>query len=399
MPLGATLMAYIVAVQIEIQNRGSLEDIWPVLVIGVLAAAIVATPTTLTLTAVATTERWSDAQCPRRLARTSLDGAPHAHATRAIQLWNSERLLVDATRQRCWNQACYYSALVTLVTFACVVAVHLRARPIGLAPNLGVLLEGGAVPMTALVSATVAGFLRDTSRLLIRTASRDISSQTMALASRRLIVAGVSALGFGFLLAPTADLSSMDEKSRLAVAVTIGLATALFGQRALDGLTRRLGSAFGLAAAPRPPEEDLRCIDGLGEEDALRLSEEGIDSTHALAHASTPRLFFNTPFPLRRLCDWQDQAILIVRLGLQRARLWREQCEVRGAIDASRLAKSYIESANPDQREAIQRQLHLDSALATESLMQSIFADEGILRLSAFRNAVPEREPHAEEKP
>ena len=75
-------------------------------------------------------------------------------------------------------------------------------------------------------------------------------------------------------------------------------------------------------------------IDGLTEEVGDRLAEEGVDSVHALAFTSTPRLYFSTPFPWERIADWQAQAVLLEELGLARFAKFKEQFPIRSVHEA-----------------------------------------------------------------
>jgi len=186
----------------------------------------------------------------------------------------------------------------------------------------------------------------------------------MARASRTLLIVSICALFFGALLLEGNPLSGiarppgtphLSEESPLAVtppdpesehnplrgrtgALLIGIGVALMGERILRVVTNRAASLLGLEGFASPEPGNLNIIDGLSEEDAARLAEERIDSIHALAFTPTARIFFNTVYGLPRICDWQDQALLIERVGRTNALLLREQFFIRGAIAARRFA-------------------------------------------------------------
>jgi hypothetical protein len=91
------------------------------------------------------------------------------------------------------------------------------------------------------------------------------------------------------------------------------------------------------------PLSQIRGIDAQIEE---RLDEEGVYDVNTLAAAEPVRLVRNTPFDMRQILNWIDEAILIVTLP----RSWQalEEEGVTGAID---LAWYYDEIVYPKTRE------------------------------------------------
>ncbi len=55
------------------------------------------------------------------------------------------------------------------------------------------------------------------------------------------------------------------------------------------------------------------------------------------------------PYTLHRICDWQDQALLVALTSAAKARLFREQLMTRGAIDAHRLAADFLGNGLDEQ--------------------------------------------------
>jgi hypothetical protein len=191
----------------------------------------------------------------------------------------------------------------------------------------------------------------------------------------------------------------------------IGVAVALIGERMLRVVTNRAANMLGLEGFAAPQSADLEVIDGLSEEDAARLSEERIDSVHALAFTPTARIFFNTVYGLPRICDWQDQALLIERVGRTNALLLREQFFIRGAISARRLAQQKFGTeemkqaaeqnpapapvptapvvADTEKSERSLEWLGLDKESHLDRALRSLIDDENTQMLEVFWRSVP----------
>jgi hypothetical protein len=92
----------------------------------------------------------------------------------------------------------------------------------------------------------------------------------------------------------------------------------------------------------------LTQIRGIGPEIEERLSEEGITDANLLAAAEPVRLMRNTPFDMRQIISWIDEAILMVTLP----RGWQalEEEGVTGAID---LATYYNQVYNVETQEPL----------------------------------------------
>jgi len=88
---------------------------------------------------------------------------------------------------------------------------------------------------------------------------------------------------------------------------------------------------IGPTSVVQPRLIPLTQIRGIGTEIEERLSEEGIIDVNLLATADPVRLMRNTPFDMRQIINWIDEAILIVTLP----RSWQalEEEGITGAID------------------------------------------------------------------
>jgi hypothetical protein len=173
---------------------------------------------------------------------------------------------------------------------------------------------------------------------------------------------------------------------------------ALIGEGVLSQITSRAAAAFNLQVAQRSSNgsAELLAIDGMTEQDILRLAEEGIDSIHALAMASTGALYFATPYTLQRLCDWQDAALLVAYVGQAKAQMCQEKLMVRGATDLQRKAEFLIAEATPSPAdepasdnekafEIIRSSLGFISLEHAREALHPIANDETIRRLRIYR--------------
>jgi hypothetical protein len=332
--------------------------------------------------------------------------------------WEYEREIMEGAIHRMGRHAAILGFLASSVLVTCAA--------IWVSDNDFVALSVG--------TAATISFTLHLGQIFFRSASNDATARMMARASRTLLIVSICALFFGALfleastksslVAPQSErndapgLSAAGDTGRgegnplrgRTGALLIGVAVALIGERMLRVVTNRAASMLGLEGFAAPQSADLNVIDGLSEEDAARLSEERIDSVHALAFTPTARIFFNTVYGLPRICDWQDQALLIERVGRTNALLLREQFFIRGAISARRLAlqkfgaeetKQAEQSPSPapapaapvvaDTRKAagnvewlgLNKESHLDRAL------RSLVDDENIQMLEVFWRSVP----------
>lgn len=307
----------------------------------------------------------------------------------AVSFWDHERHQLDALRWRFRLHGAFYGFFASL-SFAIplVVAPDVIVNPRGALDGAGAWRSAAV----AVGTAAIVCFVRDLARMLVRAANRDSSSQMFAWSLKRLFV----------ILAATVLLSCLQGFSDLKMElfhspighVLMGAGVAVLGERGASSVTERVGKALGSAPPKRQPGEDLAKIDGLEEDDVGRLAEEGIDSIHALAFYSTPKLFFSTPYSLARICDWQDQALLVARLGEATARLFRDQLLIRGAVDARSMACRFVQGElADDKREDLCKILGF-SYFQAESAMRRLACDEVSRKLLVFREAAPYSEEH-----
>ena len=334
---------------------------------------------------------WSEPE--RRWKREATD--------RIQRLWTIEARHSVQAQHRMMQHACLYGFAASSI-FSW-----------GLIVNSGVPLACQTRMMAiAAGSAAFTSFSLSFGRMTVRASIRDTSARMFAYALRALILSVLSALLLVALLwhhsvaasVPAGDAAQLAKDGAVLAQqpfkgptsyMMLGMVVALIGEGVLSQITARAASAVSLHVPNKAAAGaiQLASIDGLGELDILRLGEEGIDSIHALAMASTAALYFATPYTLQRLCDWQDQALLITYVGMAKAQTCREKLMVRGGIDLQRKADFLMEEC-PSSQEVHESRLKtfeiIRSSLgfiSIEQARESLFPlahDEVIRRLRIY---------------
>ncbi len=321
-------------------------------------------------------------------------------------MWSCEAGLMRESVQRMARHAAIFGFLGSAILIACSVILLRYAKGDDELRHLIALSVG---------ASTTVSFTLNLGQVLFRSASNDSTARMMAWSARTLLIVSVATVFFGVaFLSGSGDQT--DSKGYLFQgykgALIVGVAVALLGERILRAVKDRAASLLGVTT-PATRSCDLTLIDGLSDEDIERLAEEGVDSTHALAFFPTPRLFFNTTYSLQRLCEWQDQALLIARVGRTNAQLLREQYLIRGAVAARNLAREICGRSKSGQRTpdeapegvtAVPSEDGEDEGAKLRALakamgftgvnqavlgMRSLVDDDAIERLELFCRAVP----------
>ncbi|MDI1430463.1 hypothetical protein [Polyangium sorediatum] len=253
------------------------------------------------------------------------------------RMWAYENELMRESVQRMARHATILGFIASAILIACGVILLRYARTENELRHLVALSVGAACTVS---------FTLNLGQILFRSASNDSTARMMAFAARTLLIVSVATVFLGVALLSGPEEATNTDKGYLFQgykgALIVGVAVALLGERVLRAVTDRAATMLGVGTAAPIRGSDLGLIDGLNDEDVARLAEERIDSAHALAFMPTPRIFFNTTYSLQRICDWQDQALLIARVGRTNAQLLREQYLVRGAIAARQLAREIV---------------------------------------------------------
>ncbi|HEX7837485.1 MAG TPA: hypothetical protein VF469_08480 [Kofleriaceae bacterium] len=285
----------------------------------------------------------------RRSANPSLgDEDWRTLGQRAEDVWNYESRRFSESRRMASLHGLLFGLVSSLTLFICTMILARYLYGTGADASKSEL----ALVAMAVATATAFAFANDLGRILFRVALRDAGAEIFSFATKNSILVVASALLFSTLLCSglaqiNQPAGGEDHAIPLGVPgfIVIGATIAILGGRAVRFVSDRAAGVLGLGAARAAEISDLTQIEGLGEEDIERLAEEGVDSLHALAFVPLPRLLFNTKYGLERLCDWQDQALLLAHVGQPRARLLREHLLVRGAIAAQDAARRFFSGA------------------------------------------------------
>lgn len=275
-------------------------------------------------------------------------------------------------------QVAVFGLLASAIVAFCVLGIHLPPKmlfpAITPAPTWHIW-----VAWTVLSTATTS-FLLAIGRILVRVASNDATTRTFANAARSYGLCIVSA---GLLACLT--LADGDERTA-QMSIAMGIAVGLLGDRAFLAVSNRAAALLGAEAEVVDSGIGLRGIEGLSGEDVLRLQEENISSVHGLAFAPAPRLFFNSSLNLHRICDWLDQALLQVYFGESRAKSLREYFQIRGAVDAQRLA-GQLKQLPPEAWQQLLASMNLPGEAHLHAMFARLEHDARIDELRAYRSA------------
>jgi len=276
-------------------------------------------------------------------------------------------------------QVAVFGLLASSILAFCLLGIHLP-------PELLFPRAGGDPPTwhiwvawTVLSTATTS-FLLSIGRILVRVAGNDATTRTFAIAARSY---GLCVVSGGLLACLT--LSDTDVRTA-QMSIAMGIAVGLLGDRAFLAVSNRAAALLGAEVEVVESGLGLRVIEGVGGEDLQRLQEENISSVHALALAPVPRLFFNSSLNLRRICDWQDQALLLVLFGETRARALREYFQIRGAIDAQALAQR-LDELPPEAWQQLLASMNLPGEVHLRQMFARLVHDPRIDELRAYHGA------------
>lgn len=266
------------------------------------------------------------------------------------------------------NPTTWYHALVQVVTGSLlVVAIFVL---------VAIIAKGQGIPFAATVRpAPVVGAVAPApSHAVAQPVSADVPSAGIAAATdargptatgeglRGLIYAGFGAYVY-VLLGMVGRLNAsalsgkylMNGTLRTAIGLTLGFAAGavdlfaflnqgqkpflyvaigLFPEWALSAVRDQARQVF---KAPAPGDQPLSIqnVDGLDEDNSGRLAELGISDVQHLATADPREIAVTTLFPIRRVLDWIDQAILITYVR-ERIVAFRK-AGVRSAMDLAYL--------------------------------------------------------------
>lgn len=202
-----------------------------------------------------------------------------------------------------------------------------------------------------------------------RTFLRDISVGVVCWCIVTIIAGPILAAALSRFMASSTDAGW----GTLVVYFFAGLAPRHVVQVVQDRAKQLLG---GTAAAQKidPPSNQLMSIPGICPNIAERLAEEGISSVANLAMANPYGLLRNTPFDMRQVIAWMDQALLMSTLPEQWLAL--NKLGVTGAID--------LAWCHDDEVKTLAQELALPTPDNLQATVQRLREDAQLLLLWAL---------------
>ncbi len=229
---------------------------------------------------------------------------------------------------RWWYLALAVAALTTVFGIVAVVGGReSHITDLGVQGVTTIKREPGAISgLAGLVYAGYGAYIYTLLLMISRLNSAALTGKFLAVSAVRSAIA----LVLGFVAADTNIFAGLSGNQGLFVLFFIGL----FPSWAMDALRQKAQALFR-PGSPACGALPLCMIDGLDDGIADRLAETGIWDIVHVATSDPFDLAAKTLYPLRRILDWMDQAVLISYVRDQVVHF--RACGIRGAIDFAAL--------------------------------------------------------------
>lgn len=171
---------------------------------------------------------------------------------------------------------------------------------------------GKSIPLLVVQWGFFGGLVYTSISLLNRFLRRDLAPRVYLLSSLRLLLSGVVAILIYFIYilsyatTPSVDTNSLPPQILVLVFVA-GVAPIQLLAHFADTQLSKVGWLKNRRVAGGRP---LTVLEGINAITAERLAEEGLDSVLHLALCNPYEIYQRTRFPVERVKDWKDQAIL-----------------------------------------------------------------------------------------
>jgi hypothetical protein len=216
-----------------------------------------------------------------------------------------------------------------------------------------------------------------------RTFHRDISVGVVCWCIVTIIAGPILAASLSRFIASSAESGW----GTLALYFLAGLAPRHVVQMVQDKAKQILGASSG-PAGPEDLSPRLTSIPGICPDIAERLGEEGICGVANLAMANPYGLLRNTPFDMRQITSWMDQALLILTLPDQWQAL--NKLGVTGVIDLAWCADHQVA--------ALATAMKVDSPPTFQATVERLRQDAQVLLLWAlYQGSIGDDEDVAQE--
>lgn len=257
--------------------------------------------------------------------RTRLE-IPLAHRDRtdAVALTKNWEISARYFANVHWQARAHLALFGMLTSAALWFSIDAAISHIGLAqvPGQSVTMVDAAAIRGLLavvfVSAVATTFGLSSGSIGLRIARRDLTPRFVALQTRSLFYVVISALVWGALLIHTQTIDNWSK------ALLAGACTGLLGEQIMVTAFESIALIFGVSLGGDQLDE-FDVIQGLDDDERLRVKELGVQSMQGLAYCSTSALYMSSRYPYQCICDWQDQALLVLHMGPRDARVLQER--------------------------------------------------------------------------
>lgn len=312
------------------------------------------------------------------------DHQPDEIAEAALRTWSYERDRYRRSVTRTEFYAVAFGVITSLLLAGLALIGHFEESP-----DLALI---GVSVATAIVAAFLVAYVGS----MVRTSSHDISARAFAWATRSVVLVAAATAGLAVIISPREGEAPL---LGLKGALLLGLFTGVTGYHAIDTFLGKANELLGIKKGVERRESPLEAIEGILPEHVARLEEEGLVSVHDFAFAPTPRLFFSLPYGLQAICEWQDEALLLAKLGIDRVRDLFRAFGIRGAVAFRRLAEEELRklagghdggaaAGHETARQVLVRVLRLESEESLEPFLLAFAADASVERLEAYERAI-----------
>jgi hypothetical protein len=227
------------------------------------------------------------------------------------------------------------AAMMAVVAFGGTIL--LLVKPVAANPAQGLMLSRGAnlllvgpfleeiAPvehiqhsLLAIAFGFLGAYLYSITQLIRAYFTVDLTPNTFVAATARIVSASALTLviAFSFEFLPLGKVGAEGHELSLGLLPIFGFFFGYFPDRALVGIERIAGRAFGRFLGENKYESTaLNQIKGMNLTHAARLEREGIDNMENLAASEALEIAVRTSFPLRQVETWVEEAWLRVHLG------------------------------------------------------------------------------------
>lgn len=310
------------------------------------------------------------------------------------------KIAADFFRTNRWHARAHLIGL-GLLTSACVgLSAHgaikyiITTQPVTTA-RASVELSNRCLVSVVVLAAVGTAFSLSSGSIGVRIARRDLTPRFVACQIRGLLCIVLSAVVTGGMLVYGEVVDCWPK------AFVAGAVAGLLGEQLLSTAFDSIALIFGVSLGGDNLDE-FEFVQGLDDDERLRLKELGVQSIQGLAYSSTAALYMSSRYSYQCICDWQDQALFVLhvgerhaqafqRSGLRRAsdvRAFLETVERQRAKAASEGEPNLSEGARAHQ-EALLRELGIKTPEQALLSLEVLLADPHTAQMDAVRRCYP----------